>query len=338
MKDFQAEKQLVLDFYNAIYSASPETLQSAGAKFVTDDYTWTGMHPFDAIQGWNAVAETFYKPLKQAAAEHCWTRRPDMFFAGINEGTNSIAGDKTTWVVEMGHMVFFFEKPWLNIPANDKVTFLRYVDFHRVENGKIAETKAYCDILQVMQQAGINPLQQTGADIINPGPANHNGLKYNPSQNPAEGIKTRKLVNDMIEDLVDSGMSSPMPHLKKFWHPNMFWFGPCGIGGSGGTLDGYWCGHSGPFAKQLEYVDYYGEPCFICEDDIGGFFGYPNLTMRNTGGYMGIPANDKNADMRLVDLYRRDGDKLAENWIFIDMLYFLYMQGHDLLGDLPSID
>ena len=35
--------------------------------------------------------------------------------------------------------------------------------------------------------------------------------------------------------------------------------------------------------------------------------------------------------MRVVDLYRRDGDKLAENWIFIDHLHFLKLLGVDLL-------
>ena len=35
--------------------------------------------------------------------------------------------------------------------------------------------------------------------------------------------------------------------------------------------------------------------------------------------------------MRVVDLYRRDGDKIAENWIFIDHLHFLKGLGIDLL-------
>ena len=35
--------------------------------------------------------------------------------------------------------------------------------------------------------------------------------------------------------------------------------------------------------------------------------------------------------MRVVDIYRRDGDKLAENWIFIDILHFLDMQGLNVL-------
>ena len=37
------------------------------------------------------------------------------------------------------------------------------------------------------------------------------------------------------------------------------------------------------------------------------------------------------ADMRVVDLYRRDGDKLAENWVLIDLPWWLKQQGLDVL-------
>ena len=49
---------------------------------------------------------------------------------------------------------------------------------------------------------------------------------------------------------------------------------------------------------------------------------------------MGLPASDIRAEMRVVDIYRRDGDKLAENWIFIDILHWLNQQGQDVLGRL----
>jgi len=48
---------------------------------------------------------------------------------------------------------------------------------------------------------------------------------------------------------------------------------------------------------------------------------------------MGLPVGPR-ADMRVLDLYRRDGDRLAENWIFIDMLHFLKLQGLDVLARL----
>ena len=36
--------------------------------------------------------------------------------------------------------------------------------------------------------------------------------------------------------------------------------------------------------------------------------------------------------MRVVDLYRREGDKIAENWNFIDHLHFLDQLGVDLIA------
>jgi hypothetical protein len=41
--------------------------------------------------------------------------------------------------------------------------------------------------------------------------------------------------------------------------------------------------------------------------------------------------------MRVIDIYRRDGDKLAENWIFIDLLHFWNMQGVDILARTTAI-
>ena len=58
--------------------------------------------------------------------------------------------------------------------------------------------------------------------------------------------------------------------------------------------------------------------------------------MRSKGGFLGLPSSDVEADMRIVDLYRRDGEKLAENWIFIDIPHFLAMQGIDILAELGT--
>ena len=35
--------------------------------------------------------------------------------------------------------------------------------------------------------------------------------------------------------------------------------------------------------------------------------------------------------MRVVDIYRREGEKLSENWILIDLPYWLLQQGLDVL-------
>ena len=51
----------------------------------------------------------------------------------------------------------------------------------------------------------------------------------------------------------------------------------------------------------------------MAEGKYGGFFGWPNLSIKPKGGYLGMPPYNDYADMRVVDIYRRDGDKLAEN-------------------------
>ena len=33
---------------------------------------------------------------------------------------------------------------------------------------------------------------------------------------------------------------------------------------------------------------------------------------------MGLKTTKKPSDMRVIDIYRREGNKLAENWVFID--------------------
>jgi len=62
------------------------------------------------------------------------------------------------------------------------------------------------------------------------------------------------------------------------------------------------------------------------------------LIGHSSGGFMGLPATGKPGDMRVIDMYRRVGDKLTENWIFIDLLHFWHQQGLDVLArarDVP---
>ena len=47
---------------------------------------------------------------------------------------------------------------------------------------------------------------------------------------------------------------------------------------------------------------------------------------------MGMPATEQNLEFRVIDIYRRDHDKLAENWVFIDLLYVWKQMGVDLLA------
>ena len=75
----------------------------------------------------------------------------------------------------------------------------------------------------------------------------------------------------------------------------------------------------------------------LAEGNFGGFFGWPNFTAIHTGGFMGMPASEKPGEMRVIDIYRREGDKLAENWIFIDLLHFWNGLGVDILDRMRQV-
>jgi len=223
---------------------------------------------------------------------------------------------------------------WLDIPATRKLAFLRYAEFCCVENGKIVQSAFFCDILGMMRQSGIIAVpHQTGQFIVPaPGPRGGGGVLY-AAQPADEGAQTLYWIDRMCDNINvnRAKFASFEEELADTWTRDMIWSGPTGIGASY-TIPRYIAQHSGPFRARLAERAFVGHLARVAEGQFGGFFGWPNLRLRNADGYMGQPANDVMAEMRVVDMYRREGDKLAENWIFIDMLHYLNMQGLDVLA------
>ena len=325
--DLQFAKNLVLNWQESTDNAQIEMLPAILSDYLAVDYLWRGMHPFHEQLGIDSVISVFYTPFKTAFSSV--QRRQDVLFAGHNE----IDGFKSVWVASMGHFMGLFDQPFVGIPPNHKIAMIRYAEFHKIEGGNITETALFIDLLHLMVQVGIMPIaQQTGMHLIQPGPRTHDGLLRD-KQNIADGKDTLALINRMIGDINQGQYASPQEELAQCWHEDMIWWGPTGIGASY-TIERYIEQHQRPFRTQNEGRRFNGHICRMAEGKYGGFFGWPNLSLKPTGGYLGMPPFDGYADMRVVDIYRRDGDKLAENWIFIDLLHFLNMQGQDILGQL----
>ncbi|MDJ0699646.1 MAG: hypothetical protein QNJ07_07290 [Woeseiaceae bacterium] len=329
--ELQQAKRIVRELNHALDTAVDADLEGVLASRTTPDYHWRGMHPFYEQRGASDVASVFWLPLRNSFSSV--QRREDVFFAG----RNASGDDAATWVVGMGHMMGLFDNDWIGIPATRKMAFLRYAEFHRVDNSMIAESAFFCDVLSIMQQAGCYPLPpQTGAAIIQPGPRTHDGLLLDP-QPPEEGEKTMKVLTEMIADLRalnESGNDRCPPELlQKTWHDDMIWYGPAGIGATY-TIPRYQEQHQYPFRTHLKNKVFNGHVTRFAEGNYAGFFGWSNLTNTPIGGFLGLPGNEVRADMRVVDIYRREGDKLIENWVFADLLHWLSMQGLDVLERL----
>ena len=179
----------------------------------------------------------------------------------------------------------------------------------------------------------------TGNYYVYPGPRNHTGLLFEDAPKE-EGQATLDLANKMVEDLSalnNSGaMGCPPEMLERTWHKDMIWYGPAGIGASY-TIERYQKQHQLPFRNNLKDKKFLGHVCRFAEGEFACFFGWPNLTNTPAGGFLGLPGGNINAEMQVVDVYHRRGDKLSENWVFIDLPYWLKQQGLDVLQRTEEI-
>jgi len=332
MHSYALPKRRVLDFYTALNAADPASVTSILKSLLTPDFQWYGVYPFDEQHGPEAVAEAFWNPFLNS-----WKnvqRRQDVFLAGTSEI------DQTEWVISMGHLMGLLDQDWLGMRATRKLAFLRYADFYCVQEGQLVRGAFFCDLIGVMHQLGISPLPlQTGASFLYPGPRTHDGLLFEDHDN-GESEKTLALVNRMITDLTALNISGddlpPPEYLARTWHEDMIWYGPAGIGATY-TIPRYQEQHQYPFRTGLRGKRFNGHLCRLAEGNYAGFFGWPNLTNTAVGGFLGLPASDRAADMRVVDIYRREGDKLAENWVLIDLPWWLKQQGVDILKRTEQI-
>ena len=332
MHSYALPKRRVLDFYASLSRANPASVTSILKSQLTPDFQWYGVYPFDEQHGPEAVAEAFWIPFLNS-----WKnvqRRQDIFLAGTSEI------DQTEWVISMGHLMGLLDQDWLGMQTTRKLAFLRYADFYCVHEGQLVRGVFFCDLIGVMHQLGISPLPlQTGVSFLYPGPRTHDGLLFEYQDN-RESKKTLDLVNRMLADLkaLDiSGDDLPPPeYLARTWHEDMIWYGPAGIGATY-TIPRYQEQHQYPFRTGLQGKRFNGHLCRLAEGNYAGFFGWPNLTNTAIGGFLGLPASDRAADMRVVDIYRREGDKLAENWVLIDLPWWLKQQGVDILKRTEQI-
>ena len=134
MTDIAKAKATVLSHFKAVDTATDAGLAEALSKHTTPNCEYRFVHPFNETTGPEAAAKLFWAPLRRSFSP--LQRRQDIFLAGRNR----VDGDATLWVASMGHLLGLFDEPFLGIRPTRQAVMLRYAEFNRVENGKIAES------------------------------------------------------------------------------------------------------------------------------------------------------------------------------------------------------
>ncbi|SFS05354.1 ester cyclase [Yoonia litorea] len=324
-------KSLYAPFQKAVAGASADKIRHAVTALFADDAALHLCHPFGALTGGAAYLDTCLVPLRAAIPD--LERRDMILLAGTtDEGQN--------WIGAMGNYMGTFLAPLLDIPPTGNLVHMRYHEFFRIEDGKIVEMQAIWDIPELMMQARAWPMSpQLGAFLCTPAPMSGDGLTAS-----GDGQATYEHVVAMLTDLCryPSEGGPEVMNLQKYWHPQVNWYGPSGIGTARG-IDGFRHWHQAPFLRGMPdrkldamgdlMSHWFAEGAYVCET------GWPNMRLTITGdGWMGIPPVNKEVLMRSLDFWRVEDGLIRENWVLVDLLDVYRQIGVDVLGRMREFN
>ncbi|WP_420642545.1 ester cyclase [Candidatus Leptofilum sp.] len=331
----QKNKAVVWDFWQKMNHTDPKNIAKVIQEALHEDVNWNGSHPLNQLQGTDALITGFWQPLLHSFPD---LKRNAHIFMGGQSGEEA-------WVSGLGYLTGTFTKNWLGIPATGEKTNIHFGQFYLMQEGKIAESYVIFDLLAVMRQAGFQVLPPAlgaeGGKV--PAPHTGDGVLLT-EQDALESRKTGQLVEAIIQGLLRYDCRAKDGSIRSmeqehYWHPQMHWYGPTGIG-SCFSFEEFvdfqlqpWM-HS--FGEWPDLDEDNGRVIGLTEGDYLAEGQYASLGVWDTPfslhheAYLGFPATGKLLTMRDFDWYRREGNLLIQNWVPIDMIDLFKQMGVDL--------
>jgi predicted ester cyclase len=287
--------------------------------------------PFEDLDGARGLYREAYVPLHRAIPD---LERRDLIVMAGQSPTGA------QWVGCCGHYSGTFVKPFLDIPPTGHPVAMRFHEFYRLEDGRVAEMQALWDIPELMLQARAWPMAPAlGREWHAPGPATQNGLVGGPRDEVASEASLQ-LVLDMLTGLSKfaTGGVAAM-ELDRFWHPRCSWYGPSGIGSNRG-IAGFRHWHQIPFLNGMpDRQGTGGKGEFFADGAYVGVSGWPNMRATISGdGWMGIAPAGQQITMRSLDFWRCENGLIRENWVLVDLLHVYRQIGVDVLARMREFN
>ena len=315
----------ILAQLQALVSVPDDELDAIANVILAEDVVFDVAHPVNQLVGRQVVLDGFYRPLR--AALHATRRRDELFIKGDNR--RDFGGH---WIASVTHYVGNFHAPLHGVRPHNSLAFLRSGEFYQIEKGQITLARLIPDFIDLMRQARRLPIKEMlGTEMLFPGPATHDGVL------PQEGDGSLSLdvVEGMLGDLhvfdPDSFESKSQTGDDGYWHDDMLWYGPCGIG-SNYRWDGFVKDHRESFLRAFPDRKGGNHYCRIGDGNFAAVSGWPSMTMTHKGDYLGVAATDKAMTLRVMDFYRVADKKIMENWVLLDYGQLFEQMGFDIFA------
>ena len=327
-------KNLILNFFEAINGSKKKDATTIFSNYLNENVIVDVSRPFGKTTSITGFNSEFWQPLTASFLD---IELQLYILMGGKSGNNDC-------VCVAGNFIGIFLNDWLTIPASQQPTYIRFHASFFIDDNKITRAWFFLDILDVIRQAGCNLFPFRGLQQPAPNPMTGDGIvTYKVDEN--ESLKSYNLTNAMIDGLLEfDGKTIDSMAQERFWdEKNMMWYGPGGIGTTRG-LKGFQDNHQIPFLKAFPNRGVFEEDettnfVNIAEGNYTCHFGYPIMNGKHTGeDWLGLKPTNKSFTMRVMDFWRRDGDKLRENWVMIDMIDVLEQFNVDVFQLLKKIN
>lgn len=320
-------KRLYRRFLDSFDTGSLEAVEAATANIFSPEARIEAAHPINEAAKGHGYWSDIIAPLSEAFSGLCRQNHVVM-------GGEYLGGE---WVTSTGYFYGHFHKPLFGIPASGKLAFLRFGEFHRMENGRIVESYVFLGFAELIIALGLWPLAPgQGYEGLLPGPATQDGNVVGPSD-PGLSRKSADLVEDMLMQLTSEDCA-----WKPYWDDRMVWCGPGGLG-SYATVEAFEA-FQRPFETtfegwgdgQNEGITGVGSNCKAGDGDYAFLCGWPQITGVHVKPFLGLEPTGKRVYMRDCDWWRCADGKIIENWCMLDIPHVLLQLGYDLFAEIAE--
>jgi len=215
---------------------------------------------------------------------------------------------------------------------------LRFGEYLKFVDGKVKEIYLIIDILDLMNQVGICPLDKSmGMDNWWPKPSNNKGIILN-ARESAETQKSLKLHArwiDEIKNFPESNKDVSSLQSDGYLHPRYMQYASFGFGATRGAygfkqyyLKPLFLGFS---QRQMGHYDLrLAENKFLTAKGWSCFVGY------HSNKFMGREKTGKQVKFRKMEWWRRAGETFKESWVLIDTPDLLRQVGIDVFAEMRN--
>ena len=280
-------KTAYLEYLRSFDKANLSYVENTGKTFFSAEAKIQASHPINTAKA--GYYANVIKPI--ADALNGFQRNNYIVLAGEYLGSE--------WVTSTGYFYGHFNKPLFGIPASGKQAFLRFGEFHRMEEGKVVESQVFLGFAELIIALGKWPLNVSqGYEGVVPGPATHDGVQDAPGD-PTTSRASADLVEGMLKLLATED-----EQWRPFWDERMVWYGPGGLG-SYSTVDAF-SQFQRPFEETFEGwgdgkdvgIDGVGASCKAGDGNYAFLSGWPMITGLQVGNFLGLKASGKRVFMR----------------------------------------